>query len=176
MKNATQPQHTQGELEQLGGASATKRILDDKHWIDIIVNGKGIVSSAYGKTREETEANAKRIVKAVNMHDELMQSVNDLDDMIKKLYVEYIGLEKLTSDDLKNMQTITDKSRQLLKQAGEEQQPVQLVKTEIEKLKIEIEELKGQATVSRRMGWFSVEERQLVLIKEKEELLQAEQK
>ena len=75
MKTKSQPQYTQGTLEQLGGVSPTSRILDKKYWIDIIIQGQGIVATAYGRNQEETQANADRMITAMNTHDECIKAL-----------------------------------------------------------------------------------------------------
>lgn len=76
-----QPAHTKGELRtthfdavQIVGTTHSGRDFQ----LSIIINGIGLVAMAYGKTKEEAEANAKRIVTAVNMHNELVEALKML--------------------------------------------------------------------------------------------------
>lgn len=50
--------------------SSSKRILDNKYLSHVISPGYGIVAEAYGRTKEETEANAALISEAGNIHKE----------------------------------------------------------------------------------------------------------
>lgn len=54
-----------------------------KDWqVNIIVDQWGGLCKVTGKTKEEAEANAQRIVKAVNMHDELVEALRKLRNAI----------------------------------------------------------------------------------------------
>lgn len=102
MKTDNQPKHTQGEwkVKQDGGALKRRIVCNN---IDVA----DCYSSASGLSQEEAEANARLIVKAVNMHDEL---VRHLKRCIEAL--ELIGGETGQSMPL----TVAD-AKSLLKQA-----------------------------------------------------------
>lgn len=94
---SSQPKHTQGEL-QLGGVDYLDGFYEVLiHYADGTVFGNGT-----GKSPKEAEANAQRIVKAVNMHDELINAIKAL-------------LEDNTHLEL-NLDSV-EKAEQLLKQA-----------------------------------------------------------
>lgn len=74
MKNENiQPKYTKGELRtthyeatQVTGSTPNSR----DYQLSIIVNGIGLVAMAHGATKEEAEANAKRLITAINSYDE----------------------------------------------------------------------------------------------------------
>lgn len=76
MKNAImQPPHTPGEWKR---RIAAKILIENKERDfnrDIIVDKIGIVAISVGSSLTECEANASRIVNAVNMHDNLIKAL-----------------------------------------------------------------------------------------------------
>lgn len=68
-----QPQHTQGEWN----VNYTADSVSD---LAIFSNGCQIAIIEQLVSQEETKANAQRIVKAVNMHDELVEALKRLAD------------------------------------------------------------------------------------------------
>ena len=107
-RKAKEAQHTKGEVKTqdiyIGiGASkyATSRTEDGtQYYCNIYIKAR-FLCKAYGKTIKETNANANRIVKAVNMHDELVSKL--------KLFMDY--LNPFSEAEL------MDEVRELLKQA-----------------------------------------------------------
>lgn len=94
--------HTQGEWK----ISSTGFSKDEKRYITNHEND--IVAHAYGDNIEESEANAERIVKAVNMHDELVKELVRAKQRI--VFLEGFTEGKADPTDL-------NKINQLLKQA-----------------------------------------------------------
>lgn len=101
MKTQTQPQHTQGEWS---------------FYLDGIYDSKGeMIASTmkdkdhYLKERNENIANAQRIVKAVNMYDELIDSLKAIKAFVNSASKEYPVSAKATLSIIDN----------LLKQAGQ---------------------------------------------------------
>lgn len=75
MKNAiTQPQHTQGRN--------WLRESPNSIWVEIMADETHVATIPY-KTKEQ-QANAQRIVKTVNMHDELVKMLNEIKETINK--------------------------------------------------------------------------------------------
>lgn len=113
MKNDNHPQHTKGEL-QLGGVDYMGGFYEVIiHYADGKVFGDG-----RGKTPKEAEANAHRIIKAVNMHDELIEELT-------RVQVTYRDLsEKFASDGDKKRADIYEKEslklKKLLKQSEQQ--------------------------------------------------------
>ena len=58
MPETKYPAKTEGKIENSSPASSTKRLLDKKHWCNLIIPGNGIVADVFGKTKEECEQNA----------------------------------------------------------------------------------------------------------------------
>lgn len=119
------PQHTQGEWKHNDvsfGTKPYKELINDSE--------KETIAEVYGNTREEAEANAQRIVKAVNeydenkrkadMHDELIEHIRKLNDEfvyaltnMAKILKLNMSVESLRIEE----NTLVKKSKQLLKQA-----------------------------------------------------------
>jgi len=109
MKTKTQPIHTQGKCTTRAYALELTQKGVNKYFCDILI-GKRTIFCAYGVTIQEAEANALRIVKAVNMHDEFVMKLKDVIDLCEVF---------LPSNDLRNLK-IKEKiesAKQLLKQA-----------------------------------------------------------
>lgn len=80
-----QPKHTQGELRLVKGryifagkGGATKIVAECKPHTDLLAPQTNV-------TKQEAEANAQRIVKAVNMHDSLINVSKDVFEHLKNL-------------------------------------------------------------------------------------------
>ena len=124
MKNKTKQQnHTEGKLRTthfdatcVVGSTQNSR----DYQLPIIVNNVGLVATAYGATAREAVSNAKRIVKAGNMYDELV-------DHLKKLHNEYVyslnnqarvlGLTQDKTEKLIQENSLVVKTLELLNQA-----------------------------------------------------------
>lgn len=83
--------HTQGEKLSISGEvfKTSEYGIYKLHIKDSI---NKIRATVFGKTKEEAEANAKRIVKCVNMHDDLI-------DIIKNLYGAYVAKDFISEKE-----------------------------------------------------------------------------
>ena len=77
MKTETQPQHTKGKLN----VNLTKDTNPD---LAIFCNGLQIATIEPLVSKDEMQANAKRIVKAVNMHDELIEGLKNIREFAER--------------------------------------------------------------------------------------------
>lgn len=126
MKKGSQPQHTQGEWRMVTGLKKAGDLC-------IHVRGKQICDFPdYNSTLEdnaeqrkkiqEAEANAQRIVKAVNMHDELVEGIRRLINELIYSTSNQCKVLAMTDEqiiDTVNKNSLIIKYRQLLKQAAE---------------------------------------------------------
>ena len=71
----TTSQHTQGDLTTTNYSFIHER----RHYFCEIKIGKRVIAEAYGKTTQEAEANAQRIVRAMNVLSNMEKNVQDLD-------------------------------------------------------------------------------------------------
>lgn len=103
--NSNQPKHTQGEWiteRQAGG----KQIIYAK-----TEDGGGYIAAVDNAEESKNSANAQRIVKAVNMHDELVETIKESDELFDILR------DKDTNGELQKFKLTFEKIKQLLKQA-----------------------------------------------------------
>lgn len=83
LDESEQPKHTFGELVVMSeGQMAQGRWGGIEK--SIMTEGK-IVIKTFGKTKEEAETNAQRIVKAVNMHDKLIDGIIEAQRILGEL-------------------------------------------------------------------------------------------
>ena len=111
MKNQSeQPKHTQGELEN---PNSFHQMHEEHFQVFVRItepNGeKYTVGCAYGRTKEEAEANAQRIVKAVNMHDELIEKLKLMTSLCR---LKYGNLDKEVYDEIEKSELLLKKAEQ----------------------------------------------------------------
>lgn len=97
MKTKTQPQHTQGEW----------KVDKLSHKISVSIQGTEMTICSMAETPERV-ANAQRIVKAVNMHDELINGLKKIANCQNSL--TYYSDRKL-------IESVIEQAKELLKQA-----------------------------------------------------------
>lgn len=106
-------QHTKGEWKYVEGINGDYiRTDEDTRKGSYIASLRADDGSCYdGLTSEETRANGRRIVKCVNMHDELVAQIKkDVADL------QYIGEGNLTNYEIRKLERLSN----LLKKAEQE--------------------------------------------------------
>ena len=112
--NNNEPKYTQGEYST--NSYALYHLNDKIGYFCQIKIGNRIIADAFGKTVEEAESNAKRIVKAVNMHDELVRRSKLLADFATKVLTYPKGKMGYDPADKINLNNQIEKMDELLKQ------------------------------------------------------------
>lgn len=114
-----QPTYTQGEWMLL----RTTEQIHTGEWKTGIAGSILTCATAWGKTKEEAEGNAKRIVKCVNSHDALIENTKTLlSEFIFAIsnQCKVLGMSDEETIKTINENTLIVKSRNILKQSEQE--------------------------------------------------------
>lgn len=105
MKTQTQPQHTQGRN--------WLRESPNSIWVEIMADETHVATIPY-KTKEQ-QANAQRIVMAVNMHDKFIDSIKTGLTLLQAS-LDILKKEGGNTTVINHIDCIMDEQKQLLKQ------------------------------------------------------------